>query len=446
MMMERPWVFLLWMLVVVEVGSQKLDRLFVNAARNSNLAKSDGHYAGQGVKSTGSLLGENGVRTDGPGTSSSVLVALLESPYTEWMELVERAALLEPLEKVVGKTNITIFAPRNAFLDQHLDPDLKRFLLEPGNVKELRRVLQYHIVPQRIRAIDWSNITLRALSTDGVYLHSRDRNLRVELSTIAAPDSIVSHDGVVHGIDGLMIPKSVQYTFAQKKRGGIPNAVLPQSAPELDPAISQLPEVKRELLDFLFVAPDASALPSAPAPDLAPAPAPGPSAAHHHIYGDVEVADFVSALANYGGYSEIAELLVNLTTFAWDMGKLMNEGRKFTLLAPNDHAIDHITAEQLNAPGGIDALLMYHVLSEYQTEESLYTTVKRVGKVTYSTLHVPHKITAREEDGTVQFNEGEHAAVIFDQDIFTDGSISIQGISKVLQFPAAHVEALPSAP
>ncbi|KAJ7562926.1 hypothetical protein O6H91_03G089400 [Diphasiastrum complanatum] len=105
--------------------------------------------------------------------------------------------------------------------------------------------------------------------------------------------------------------------------------------------------MKHELLDFLFVALNASALPSAPAPDLAHAPAPGPSAGHHHIYGGVEVADFVSALANYGGYSEIAELLANLTTFAWDMGKLMNEGRKVTLLAPNDHAIDHITAEQL---------------------------------------------------------------------------------------------------
>ncbi|KAJ7543113.1 hypothetical protein O6H91_09G025400 [Diphasiastrum complanatum] len=449
--MERPWVFLLWMMMMLlqGVSSRRADQLFANAAIESSLVKNDGHLAGQipvqAGKSAESFVSENGAET-GYGSSSSVLVALLESPYTEWMELVERAALLEPLEKVVGKTNITIFAPRNTFLDQHLDPEFKNFLLEPGNVKELRRVLQYHVVPHRITAAEWSNISLRTLSRDGLSLHSHDRNLRVELSTIASPDSIVSHDGVVHGIDSMLIPKSVQYAFAQKKKGGIPNAVFPESAPEFDEAISQLPEVKRELLDFLLLAPDSSPFPYAPAPELAPAPAPGPSSAHHHIYGYEEVADFVSALANYGGYSEIAELLVNLTSFAWDMAKLVNEGHRLTVLAPNDHAIDHITAEQLIAPGGIEALLMYHVLSEYQTEESMYNTVRRLGKVTYSTLHIPHKVTAQESEGTVQFGEGENSALIYDQDIFTDGRISIQGINKVLKSPAALVDVPAPAP
>jgi hypothetical protein len=44
-------------------------------------------------------------------SSNSVLVALLDSHYTEVAELVEKALLLQTLEETVD--NITIFAPRN---------------------------------------------------------------------------------------------------------------------------------------------------------------------------------------------------------------------------------------------------------------------------------------------------------------------------------------------
>ena len=46
--------------------------------------------------------------------SNSVLVALLDSHYTELAELVEKALLLQTLEEAVNKHNITIFAPRTA--------------------------------------------------------------------------------------------------------------------------------------------------------------------------------------------------------------------------------------------------------------------------------------------------------------------------------------------
>ena len=46
--------------------------------------------------------------------SNSVLVALLDSHYTELAELVEKALLLQTLEEAVGKHNITIFAPRRS--------------------------------------------------------------------------------------------------------------------------------------------------------------------------------------------------------------------------------------------------------------------------------------------------------------------------------------------
>ncbi|CAI8616947.1 unnamed protein product [Vicia faba] len=63
--------------------------------------------------------------------SNSVLVALLDSHYTELVELIEKAMLLQTLENTVATHNITIFAPNNEALERNLDSDFKQFLLEP---------------------------------------------------------------------------------------------------------------------------------------------------------------------------------------------------------------------------------------------------------------------------------------------------------------------------
>jgi hypothetical protein len=78
--------------------------------------------------------------------------------------------------------------------------------------------------------------------------------------------------------------------------------------------------------------------------------------------------------------------------------------------------------------------LYYHMIPEYQTEESMYNAVRRFGKVRYDTLRLPHKVVAREADGSVKFGTGEKSAYLFDPDIYTDGRISVQGIDAVL-FP-----------
>ncbi|XP_002990854.2 fasciclin-like arabinogalactan protein 17 [Selaginella moellendorffii] len=373
-------------------------------------------------------------------SSSSVLAALMESQYTELMELMGHAGMLEPLEKVVGKGSITIFAPRNAYMEQQVDSEFKHFLLEPGNIKHLRQVLKHHIVPGKIMSEDWSNRTVRTLSTETVRIHSHRGINRVELSEVTSPNDINKKDGVVHGVNGLLVPRSVQEAFSVKKLGSSANALLPQASPEFDPLGASLAEMSKEFQDFLEAAESPLPLEFAYAPEVAPAPAPGPSSGKHRVYTWEDVDDFVSTLANFGGYSEMAELLVNLTSFAWDMAKLVNEGHRLTLLAPNDHAMDHLTTEQLNAPGGLEAILMYHVLTEYQTEESLYNAVRRFEKVKFLTLWQPHTIHAKETDGTVQFGEGESGALLYDHDIFTDGHISIQGISKVLTIPPAETK------
>ncbi|XP_023527697.1 fasciclin-like arabinogalactan protein 17 [Cucurbita pepo subsp. pepo] len=374
-----------------------------------------------------------------PINSNSILVALLDSHYTELAELVEKALLLQTLEDAVGNHNLTIFAPRNEALERELDPEFKRFLLEPRNLKSLQTLLMSHIVPKRVGFNQWpqhssSPIRHRTLGDSHLDLKNSDSGKRiVDSAEVVRPDDVVRPDGVIHGIERLLIPRSVQEDFNRRRNLQSISAVLPEGAPEVDPRTHRLkkpaPSVPAGAPPVL---PIYDAL--APGPSLAPAPAPGPGGPHHHFDGERQVKDFIQTLLHYGGYNEMADILVNLTSLATEMGRLVSEGYVLTVLAPNDEAMAKLTTDQLSEPGAPEQIIYYHVIPEYQTEESMYNAVRRFGKVRYQTLRLPHAVMAQEADGSVKFGQGEGSAYLFDPDIYTDGRISVQGIDGVL-FP-----------
>ncbi|XP_010263095.1 PREDICTED: fasciclin-like arabinogalactan protein 16 [Nelumbo nucifera] len=371
--------------------------------------------------------------------SNSVLVALLDSHYTELAELVEKALLLQTLEDAVGKHNITIFAPRNEALERELDPEFKRFLLEPGNLKSLQTLLLFHIIPKRIGSEKWPKLSAESvhhqtLSNHHLHLTCKDSDKKiVDLATVIHPDAVVRPDGVIHGIERLLVPRSVQEDFNRRRSLRSISAVLPEGAPEVDPRTHRL---KKPAPPSPAGSPPALPIYDAlaPGPSIAPAPAPGPGGPHHWFDGESQVKDFIQTLLLYGGYNEMADILVNLTSLATEMGRLVSEGYVLTVLAPNDEAMAKLTTDQLSEPGAPEQIMYYHLIPEYQTEESMYNAVKRFGKVRYDTLRLPHKVVAQEADGTVKFGHGEGSAYLFDPDIYTDGRISVQGIDGVL-FP-----------
>ncbi|KAK6926488.1 FAS1 domain [Dillenia turbinata] len=366
--------------------------------------------------------------------SNSVLVALLDSHYTELAELVEKALLLQTLEDAVGKHNITIFAPKNEALERDLDPEFKRFLLEPGNLRSLQTLLLFHVIPNRISSSHWPNSTHVTLSSDRVHTSSHSSGQQVvDLARVIQPDSITRPDGIIHGIERLLIPRSVQEDFNRRRSLTSIAAVLPEGAPEVDPRTHRLKKPAPPVpVGAPPVLPIYDAM--APGPSLAPAPAPGPGGPHHHFDGEAQVKDFIQTLLHYGGYNELADILVNLTSLATEMGKLVSEGYVLTVLAPNDEAMAKLTTDQLSEPGAPEQIMYYHLIPEYQTEESMYNAVRRFGKVRYDTLRLPHKVVAQEADGSVKFGSGDGSAYLFDPDIYTDGRISVQGIDGVL-FP-----------
>ncbi|KAJ8754575.1 hypothetical protein K2173_005736 [Erythroxylum novogranatense] len=377
--------------------------------------------------------------------SNSVLVALLDSHYTELAELVEKALLLQTLEEAVGKHNVTIFAPRNEALERQLDPEFKRFLLEPGNLKSLQTLLMFHIIPTRVGSNDWPTDKSKpskhtTLCNDHVHLETKTSGKKaIDTAEIVRPDDVIRPDGVIHGIERLLIPQSVQEDFNRRRSLRSISAVLPEGAPEVDPRTHRL---KKPAPPAPAGAPPALPIYDAlaPGPSLAPAPAPGPGGTHHHFDGEAQVKDFIQTLLLYGGYNEMADILVNLTSLATEMGRLVSEGYVLTVLAPNDEAMAKLTTDQLSEPGAPEQIIYYHIIPEYQTEESMYNAVRRFGKLRYDTLRLPHKVVAQEADGTVKFGSGDVSAYLFDPDIYTDGRISVQGIDGVL-FPETEKDA-----
>lgn len=379
--------------------------------------------------------------------SNSVLVALLDSHYTELAELVEKALLLQKLEDVVGNQNITIFAPKNEALERDLDPEFKRFLLEPGNLRSLQTLLLFHVIPARVDSKGWPahgsegrhHLTL---SNEKVHLHRHKKSgdKTVDLAKVIRPNDIVRPDGVIHGIERLLVPQSVLEDFNRRRNLRSISAVIPEGAPVVDPRTNKLIKKSKKAAGPPPPPPPGAppALPiyaaMAPGPGLAPAPAPGPGGSHHHFNGEAQVKDFITTLVQYGGYNELADILVNLTSLATEMGRLVSEGYTITVLAPNDEAMAKLTTDQLSEPGAPEQIMYYHIIPEYQTEESMYNAVRRFGKIKYDTLRLPHKMAAEEADGSVKFGQGEGSAYLFDPDIYTDGRISVQGIDGVL-FP-----------
>ncbi|CAN4089661.1 unnamed protein product [Withania somnifera] len=375
--------------------------------------------------------------------SNSVLVALLDSRYTELSELIEKALLLQTLEEAVTKHNITIFAPSNEAVERDLDPEFKRFLLEPGNLKSLQNFVLFHMVPARIHSKRWHHhLTTLCPGGEKQYLFTQSGEKMISLAKVIRKDDIIKPDGIIHGIERVLIPKSVQQEFNNRRNLRSISAVIPQGAPEIDPRTNKLKRPSSSPAGAPPVLPIYAAM--APGPSLAPAPAPGPGGPHHHFDGETQVKDFIQTLLHYGGYNELADILVNLTSLATEMGRLVSEGYVLTVLAPNDEAMAKLTTDQLSEPGAPEQIMYYHLIPEYQTEESMYNSVRRFGRVKYDTLRLPHKVVAQEADGSVKFGFGEGSAYLIDPDIYTDGRISVQGVDGVL-FPLEQIKVAPKA-
>ena len=57
---------------------------------------------------------------------------------------------------------------------------------------------------------------------------------------VTSPDAVVRADGVIHGVDRLLVPRSVQEAFNCRRSLASISAVLPMGAPKVDPRTYRL--------------------------------------------------------------------------------------------------------------------------------------------------------------------------------------------------------------
>jgi len=129
----------------------------------------------------------------------------LTSSYSTLATALRTAGLNTAL---AGPGPFTVFAPSNVAFGQ-LPPGTVETLLQPANRAQLTRILTYHVVPGRITSFDLrpgQSTTLTTLA--GLPLRVQvgaDGSIRVNGANVNLADIPVSN-GVIHGIDGVLLP------------------------------------------------------------------------------------------------------------------------------------------------------------------------------------------------------------------------------------------------
>ncbi|GFZ05983.1 FASCICLIN-like arabinogalactan protein 15 precursor [Actinidia rufa] len=198
----------------------------------------------------------------------------------------------------------------------------------PRNLKSLQTLLLHHIVPRKIACHEFDSDSLiesthpdsvgsvrpnDAVRRDGA-IHRIDSDSLTESTDpgsvrVIRPNDVVRPDGIIHGIERLIVPSRFSACPPNLRRDGAGPVALC-----------------------------------------------GPRG---HFDGD-----------DQGGYNEMADILVTLTNLSTEMGRLVSEG--CPVLAPNDEAMAKLSIEKIGELGSIDAIMYYHIVTEYQTEESMY--------------------------------------------------------------------------
>ncbi|MEH1868949.1 MAG: fasciclin domain-containing protein [Nostoc sp.] len=102
-----------------------------------------------------------------------------------------------------GSGPFTVFAPTDEAFSK-LPSGTVEALLE--DVLELRKVLEYHVVAQKIVAVDLAQLS-EVTTTQGTDLKIDSNNgIKVNDATVVTPD-VSADNGVIHVIDQVLIPQ-----------------------------------------------------------------------------------------------------------------------------------------------------------------------------------------------------------------------------------------------
>lgn len=113
------------------------------------------------------------------------------------------------LEATLGGTEeYTIFAPTNEAFEALPEGTVDQLLL-PENREALQQVLSYHVVPGRVTAAEITPGDVTTVEGSPVSVNTEAGGVTVGDATVVEPD-IIASNGVIHGIDEVLLPPSLQ--------------------------------------------------------------------------------------------------------------------------------------------------------------------------------------------------------------------------------------------
>ena len=162
-----------------------------------------------------------------PTMSDDVVHTLRSNPdFRTFSKALRRTGLDATLE---GAGPYTVFAPSDAAFDAIPKDQLKSIW---NNKAELTQVLEYHILPANISAAQAMAMTSptspATLEGDTLQVTSANSQVMVNGNLVTTPD-IQASNGVIHELDAVLIPSSVQSTLGGPVQMTPPSPVPPPS-------------------------------------------------------------------------------------------------------------------------------------------------------------------------------------------------------------------------
>lgn len=138
-----------------------------------------------------------------PATSNETIATVVANDDS--FSTLRQAIAAAGLENTLNQPgNLTVFAPTNAAFEA-LPATTREQLLRPENREQLRQVLTYHVIPQRLTS---SEITPGSVNTEEgqpLQIARNETGVTVNGNRVIQPDVIASN-GVIHGIDQVLLP------------------------------------------------------------------------------------------------------------------------------------------------------------------------------------------------------------------------------------------------
>jgi uncharacterized surface protein with fasciclin (FAS1) repeats len=140
---------------------------------------------------------------DGHGYKKDIVdIAAGNDSFSTLVAAVKAAGLVGTLR---GDGPFTVFAPTNAAFAALPDGTVEN-LLKPENKDQLVAVLTYHVVPGKVMSGDLSDGMTAATVQGGEVTIGTEGGVTVDGANVVQAD-IEARNGVIHVIDGVILPK-----------------------------------------------------------------------------------------------------------------------------------------------------------------------------------------------------------------------------------------------